>query len=171
MLQCAIARDGAPQVASCRLRMHSTVARQDSADSDLDIVFQVVAGALSAAEQVACVEGVVHVPPNAAGGIGQVAHTKLLPFQQRRMEVAQRKDDGPELSLQDTLSVMSLPKQLRLTGHQAKLCLALCSLMCCAVHPRCKAWLWQMCSAQNLPDRGELLSAMQPCASCLQRAV
>lgn len=102
MVPCATALGGTPQVARCRLRMHSNAAQQDSALSDLDIIFQVVAGALPTAEQVACVEWVVHVPPNAASGVGQVAHTKLLSFQQRRMEVAQRKDDGPELSLQDT---------------------------------------------------------------------
>ena len=66
----------------------------------LDIVLQVVAGALTTAEQISCVEGVVHVPANATGCCRQVADTKLLPLQQSSMEVAQRKDDGPVFRLQ-----------------------------------------------------------------------
>lgn len=65
----------------------------------LDIVLQVVGCTLPAAQKVACIEGVVHVPANAAGGTWQVANTKLLALQQCSMEVAKCKDDGAELSL------------------------------------------------------------------------
>jgi len=41
--------------------------------SHLDVVLQVVVGGLAAAQQVARVEGVVHVPADAAGGARQVA--------------------------------------------------------------------------------------------------
>ena len=71
--------------------------------SHLNIVLQVVACTLAAAQQVSCIEGVVHVPANAAGGCRQVAHPKLLPLQQSSMEVAQGKDDGAEFSLQECL--------------------------------------------------------------------
>lgn len=70
----------------------------------LDIILQIIAGTLTTAEQVSSVEGVVHVPANATGGCRQVAHTKLLPLQQGSMEVAQGKNDGPVLSLQDNVS-------------------------------------------------------------------
>jgi hypothetical protein len=66
----------------------------------LDVVLQVVAGALSAAQQISSVEGVVHVPADAAGGTWQVSHAKLLALKQSSMEVAQSKHNAPELSLQ-----------------------------------------------------------------------
>ncbi len=68
----------------------------------LDIVLQVVAGTLATAEQVSCVEGVVHVPANPTGRCRQIAYPKLLPLQQGSMEVAQGKDDGTVLSLHVT---------------------------------------------------------------------
>jgi hypothetical protein len=61
----------------------------------LGVVLEVVDRRLAAAQQVPRVEGVVHVPPDAAGGAGQVAHAKLLPLQQGGVEVGQRKHDGP----------------------------------------------------------------------------
>mmetsp|Transcript_10302 Transcript_10302/g.22116 ORF Transcript_10302/g.22116 Transcript_10302/m.22116 type:complete len:1096 (-) Transcript_10302:3570-6857(-) len=65
----------------------------------LDAGLQVVVGSLAAAQQVARIEGVVHVPANARGGTWQVAHTELLALQQGCMEVAEGEDDGAELSL------------------------------------------------------------------------
>ena len=70
--------------------------------SYLAVVLKVVGCCLCTTQQVAGVEWVVHIPPDAAGGSWQVAYTKLLPLQDSCMEVAQRKDDGPELGLLST---------------------------------------------------------------------
>jgi hypothetical protein len=84
----------------------------------LDIVLQVVVCALPAAQQVTRVEGVVHVPANAAGGARQVAHTKLLALKQRSMEIAQRKDDGAELRLRSAKRTTRVEKrQHRVTAR------------------------------------------------------
>jgi len=55
---------------------------------------------LSAAQKIACVEGIVHVPANTAGGSRQVANAKLFALQQGSVEVGQGKYNGAELSLQ-----------------------------------------------------------------------
>ena len=79
--------------------MPTTRHKNKLSSAHLDVVLQVVVGGLPAAQQVARVEGVVHVPADAAGGARQVAHAKLLALQQRGVEVAQREDDGAELGL------------------------------------------------------------------------
>ena len=58
-------------------------------------VVQVVGGQLAAAEQVAQVEGVPHVPADAAPRPRLIAHAKLLALQQCGMEEGQGKEDGP----------------------------------------------------------------------------
>lgn len=58
-------------------------------------IVQIVGGQLATAQQVAQVEGIAHVPADAAPCAWLVAHTKLLALQQRGVEEGQGEQDGP----------------------------------------------------------------------------
>lgn len=68
----------------------------------LDIVFEVIVSCLPTTEKISSVEGVVHVPPNSRRCTRNVAHPKLLAFQQACMEIAEPKHNSPELALLGT---------------------------------------------------------------------
>mmetsp|Transcript_12554 Transcript_12554/g.15116 ORF Transcript_12554/g.15116 Transcript_12554/m.15116 type:complete len:274 (-) Transcript_12554:11874-12695(-) len=66
---------------------------------NLVIVLEVVHSALAATQQVTRVERIVHVPPDTRSGPWDITHPKLLPLEERRVEVRQREANRLELRL------------------------------------------------------------------------